>query len=262
MTKTKRNILWETATLFLFFILLGAVGVGGSPTDEEVENEELDVMTDAMVDDLKGKCDMTDEKIAAEGLNKQEIRKVRKFCSLSKNEMKKAIKGKLKRINWGNRGSVVLGYTNSYSCWTWYGGYNWGIPNYGDLGLSSSTCIWHDDNPSCKVEGSVACLWGCTNKDPNLGWHEKNFANQSALETEIYNKGYHRTAGYAAGQLGDYADADYTRGISYGYRYQVNWYKTIKKAHSEGPEANPESNWYGFIHDYWPEEVFDWHLNC
>jgi len=124
MTKTKRNILWETATLFLFFILLGAVGVGGSPTDEEVENEELDVMTDAMVDDLKGKCDMTDEKIAAEGLNKQEIRKVRKFCSLSKNEMKKAIKGKLKRINWGNRGSVVLGYTNSYSCWTWYGGYN------------------------------------------------------------------------------------------------------------------------------------------
>lgn len=36
MAKTKRNILWEMATLFLFFILVGAVSVGGSPTDNEI----------------------------------------------------------------------------------------------------------------------------------------------------------------------------------------------------------------------------------
>ncbi len=35
-------------------------------------------------------------------------------------------------------------------------GYNVGIPNYGDLGLNSSTCTWHDPNPDCKVKGTVA----------------------------------------------------------------------------------------------------------
>jgi hypothetical protein len=231
----------------------------------EIQEMTKERMITAMVNGLRKNCQMTDDEIAEEGLNKQETKKVREFCSLSKKQMGKVLKERIERVkNWRNNESVILGYTNSYSCWTWYGGYNSGIPNYRDLGLSSGSCSWHDSTPySCKVEGYIACLWGCTNIDPILGWHVKYFASQSALESEIYGKGYHRTAGYAAGQFWqDYADADYTRGINYGYRYQVTWNNSTKMAHSEGPEPNGEANWYGFIHGFWPEEVFEWHYQC
>lgn len=239
--------------LLVALLVAGNVNANKGSTDEEI-----DELAEAMTKDLRSKCYVSEKELLAEGLTKEDIKKVRKFCNLPKEELKNIIKERLKRLKtkMGDK-SIITGCSNSYSCWTWYGGYNWGIPNYEDLGLTSSTCSWHDPNPLCKVEAKIACLWGCTNSDPVLGWHTKQFPSQSALENEIYAKGYHQTASYIPGYQNDY-----TRGISYGYRYEVAWSPSTKTAHSEGPEPNPEANWYGFLHGFWPEEVYDWHNQC
>lgn len=218
----------------------------------------------AMAKDLEEKCDVTDRELKAEGLNNRQMKKVRKFCALPLKAKEKILEEKFDKLKRKKSCSgEIVGRNNSYSCWTWYGGYNTGIPNYADLGLTSSECGWHDNSPTeCSEEGEVACLWGCTNVDPELGWssHEKVFSSQTALENEIFSQGYHQTADYACGDPLEPCPNDYTRGIDYGYRYQVNW--DGDKAHVEGPEPNPESNWYGFVNDFWPEEVTVWHSDC
>ncbi len=225
-------------------------------------------MISVLITDIREKCKMTDEEIIKEGLTQMDLKKVRDFCGLSDKEMKKVLRERIegiekKKKTGGDNDVGVL----SYGCW--YNGYNT-VPSYGDLELSSATCSWHDyDKPySCKVERGVACLWGCTNNDPNLGWHKTQFSNQSALENYIYSRGYHRTAGYAVGRYWqEYADADYTRAISSGYRHQVSMTKLSDgsgrvEAHTEGPEPNPEMNWYGLIMGFWPNEVEFWHNQC
>ncbi len=105
----------------------------------------------------------------------------------------------------------------------------------------------------------MACLWGCTNPDPVLGWHIKEFSNVSELENEIILKSYHKVA--------DYYGGDYRRWLDYGYSYQVHYWGDFDndgkpEYHSEGPEPSPEFNWYAFLRGWWPEEVYVWHDNC
>jgi len=247
----KYGIFLVTGTFFFVLVLSASVSANLAFTEKE-----LDSLSDSMVDDLRSKCSMTDDQIVAQGVKSEDIKKVRDFCKLTKKEMVKQIGDKLKRINDKNLKSVFLGYTNSYLCY--YIGLNT-VPNYADLGLTSSTCSWHDSSPSsCKKEASVACLWGCTNNDPKLGWHTRTYTNQKVFESDIYNKGYHKVSGYACYYMAD----DYERTLSYGYRYEVTWNNKTRQAHVEGPEPDPESNWYGVINGFWPAEVLVWHKAC
>lgn len=198
---------------------------------------------------------MTDEELLSQKLTDEDIKKVRKFCSLSTEEKFNILEKEFRKLR--ERKSAVkegkiVNPNGTYTCIS--DGINWGIPNYADLGLSASTCSWHDSQPAdCKIEGKIACLWGCTNPDPVLGWHTKYFASITALENEIFPKGYHKVS--------DNYGGDYARTLSYGYRYQVHsigggyW-------HSEGPEPDVEFNWYAYLRGWWPVEVSWWHYTC
>ncbi len=249
----------EKFSLLLLSLLIGgSLALSGSVFAKDAYSTDRNAtkeMISALITDIREKCKMTDEEIIKEGLTQMDVKKVRDFCGLSDKEISKILKRKIE--NTGNKkakseegGDVG---TLSYGCWDVY--YYKGIPNYSDLGLSSATCSWHDyDKPySCKVEGGVACLWGCNNTDSVLGWHTKWFQSTTALENEILPKGYRR--------LGDQYGGDYGRSISYGYRWQVHsigggWW------HSEGPEPDPAFNWYAFLRGWWPVEVQVWHTNC
>lgn len=106
------------------------------------------------------------------------------------------------------------------------------------------------------MEGAVACLWGCSGEDPELGRLPRNFSSRKAMENYIFARGYHKvyqpwTSGYGY---------DYARQIGYGYHYQAIW--SGGSARVEGPEPDPEPNWYGFINGFWPSLVQDWHKSC
>jgi len=211
----------------------------------EVSREIEDVHCKTAEEDLINK----------EKLNKDDLKKVKAFCGLSRREKEEFLTVKFNELE-GKKNSKegrIVARSNSYACF--YGvSLNYGIPNYADIGLSSSSCNWHDSAPfSCKNEGGVACLWGCTNNDPNLGWHKKWFASTADLEREVYSKGYAKLSTEYGG--------DYSRAIGYGYRWQVfsdggGWW------HSEGPEPNSAFNWYAFLRDWWPLETRIWHGSC
>jgi len=237
--------------------------------------DTLDILNDdfvkATVKEIECKhCRTSDAELRSQGLTLEDIKKVRAFCALSTEEktekIKEVIRAARKQVAECRKkqckGSIT-GYTNSYDCY--FSGENTGIPNYADLGLSYSTCSWHDPTPnSCKVEGAVACLWGCTNVDPVLGWSSdtKLFTSRSALEASIWPLGYHYTT--IPGLEGTYS-----RWLSYGYRYEIQSAGTVVingrtyyKFHSEGPEPSPEFNWYASLRGWWPTEVYVWHDNC
>jgi hypothetical protein len=238
----------------MFFLVLMMFACAGENIG--FETKDIDPLSNSMVDDLRSKCSMTDDQILSQGVKPADLIKVRDFCKLTKTEMIKIIGDRLKKANDKNLKPVFLGYTNSYLCY--YLGLNT-VPSYSNLGLTSSTCSWHDSSPSsCKVESKVACLWGCTNNDPKLGWHTSKFNNKMQFENYIYSKGYHKVSGYACYYMAD----DYERALSYGYRYEVTWTNSTRTAHVEGPEPDPEANWYGSINGFWPEEVFVWHKTC
>lgn len=200
-------------------------------------------------------CEKLDHELYAEGLNEKDIERVRGFCRTERHAKLghfRQLFERLERLPTIPDKGTVVSEDNSYTCY--WQGFNYGIPNYADLGVSSSSCTWHDSNASCQVEGSIGCLWGCTNSDPSLGWHTKWFASRAALETAIF-------PAYRRNSLGTY-----TRAISHGYRWEVqaqgvdsngrgNW-------HSEGPEPNYEFTWYAFLRDWWPAEAIWWHARC
>jgi hypothetical protein len=258
----KKSQLLLVGWVVVGLVILGNVNAESANTktpDEVITAKDIDSLSDSMADDALSKCSVTDDQIIAQGVKPEDISKVRDFCKLSKKEMKKTFGDRLKKTNDKNLNSVFMGYTNSYLCY--YIGLNT-VPNYADLGLTSSTCSWHDSSPSsCKVEGKVACLWGCTNNDPKIGWHKRVFTNLAAFESVIYSKGYHKVPAYAC--YG--AQNDYARAISNGYRYEMVA-NTLKdgtvEGHVEGPEADPETNWYGIVNGFYPEEVFLWHKTC
>uniref|UniRef100_UPI002610B06D hypothetical protein n=1 Tax=Thermococcus sp. TaxID=35749 RepID=UPI002610B06D len=139
--------------------------------------------------------------------------------------------------------------------------YAWGIPTKEKLGVSY--CSWRKSGSpsSCSREKGVACLWGCTNVDPKLGWsgNYKYFPDLDSFVKEVTSRGYHKTDRYAA--YGIYG-RDFTREIGYGYRYEARYSPKTRMGYVEGPEPNPEKNWYGFLHNFWPTLVKRWHDNC
>lgn len=119
-------------------------------------------------------CKKSDAQLGGEQLSSSDITFVRDFCRKSPEEMAQVFRQRFDalQVQIAQPGAQqpepqILEFNNSYNCWT--GDYNIGIPTYGDLGLSEASCSWHDPKPECRVMGKVACLWGCTNHDPNLG---------------------------------------------------------------------------------------------
>jgi len=239
----------------VLLLIAGGIAIGIQTTEKEKEKIKVDRVREIVKDIEEKHCKMTDEELLNQQLTEEDVTKVREFCSLPTDEKVKILEKEFSKIKEHqcskDKEGKIVGYNNTYTCV--YDGINTGIPNYADLGLSSSTCSWHDPNPDCKIEGKVACLWGCTNVDPVLGWHTKWFSSTSALENEIFPKGYYKVSSNYGG--------DYRRWVGYGYSYQVHsigggyW-------HSEGPEPSPDFNWYAYLRGWWPVEVSTWHYNC
>ncbi|AGT34175.1 hypothetical protein OCC_13385 [Thermococcus litoralis DSM 5473] len=233
----------------------------------------LDSQATLIVKDFEERlCKMSDEEMLKDGLTKEEIKKVKIFCSLPKERKKEIILNKLITAEIERKRICLLSkfITSQVSPMSSSGTYSCdyqlprrvihatGIPTHSKLG--AIPCSWTDPTPQlCKEEGEIACLWGCTNADPKLGWKKRAFNTLNDFVEEVTSKGYHKTAKYAA--YGSYG-YDYTRGIGYGYRYESWWNKNTKMGYSEGPEPNPEANWYGFSHGFWPELTFLWHDTC
>ncbi|MBO8174264.1 MAG: hypothetical protein H0Z18_03285 [Thermococcus sp.] len=232
----------------------------------------LDSQVTLIVKDFEERlCKMSDEEMLKEGLTKEEIKKVKIFCSLPKERkeeiiLNKLITAKVERKKICSLNKFTTGYINpmsssgTYSC-RYRLIYATGIPTHSKLG--AIPCSWNKpgSSSSCKVEKGVACLWGCTNVDPKLGWSSnyKYFPNLESFKQEVTSKGYHKTARYAA--YGAYG-RDFTRGIGYGYRYEARYGPSTHMGYVEGPEPNPEANWYGYIHNFWPTLVYIWHERC
>lgn len=199
-------------------------------------------LVEAIVEIRAVHCAVADTELAAQGLVPDGIATVRAFCALSAEEMLAELEARVAR-------SEAVSATFTYTC---AGGWVSGIPSQADLGLSSTTCTWHDPNPvACKQERGVACLWGCNNVDPVLGWHTKSYASRTAAETDLRAKGYRwlSTAG------------DFSREIGYGYRYQVHLLSGTTW-HSEGPEPSPAFSWSAYVGGWWPSLVQQWHTTC
>lgn len=201
-------------------------------------------------------CNIPDSKLIELKLTQANIVKKHEFCNLSKQEKTSVLANEFDALEQANRkNGVISGFSNSYSCY--YSGLNTGIPTYQDLGLSSTSCTWTDPNPSCKNQGGVACMWGCTNKDPVLGWKTKSFTSKSALESVIKPKGYLQA------NTGYYSGLSYTRQLPHGYRYEVQGPNSGSGSFaSEGPEPDPGFNWYAFTNGWYPFEAGIWHLSC
>lgn len=208
-------------------------------------------------------CTKSDSELAAEGLSDDDIEWFYAFCENDSSTKFGEVYGRFSLFvatvsNPPEPETVVDRYDHSYSCW--YGiSYNWGIPNYSDLSVTS--CTWHDSGPSsCSTEGGYACLWGCNNVDSTLGWssHEKYYSSTTSMVTAVTAKGYAKLSWAYGG--------DYSRAISYGYRWQVSPQSVDSSGkgtyHNEGPEPNPAYNSYAFARDWWPTEVGIWHLGC
>ncbi len=198
-------------------------------------------------------CRKTDAVLRSEGLHEDQLGLVRDFCRQTLRQMAIALTDRFEESR--RRAELAKTSESFYACT--YEGYNTGIPSYSDLGLSSGTCSWHDPNPECQV--FYACLWGCNNVDPSLGWHIKWYTSRSALEADIFPKGYSYVSGTGEG-------GGYRRTLPNGYSYQVhsltidangmgNW-------HNEGPEPDPRFNWSGYLGGWWPYEVKAWHDHC
>lgn|GEM_PF-2982539 len=217
-------------------------------------------------------CTMSDEEMLREGLTKEDIKKARAFCRLPDAAKLKIIRNRLiLSVYLTNARCSALKQTEmrpvitassggTYSCRDGLV-YAWGIPTKEKLGISH--CSWSKPGSpsSCSKEKGVACLWGCTNVDPKLGWSSnyKYFPDLDSFVREVTSRGYHKTDKYAA--YGIYG-RDFTRGIGYGYRYEARYSPKTRRGYVEGPEPNPEKNWYGFLHNFWPTLVKRWHDKC
>lgn len=244
------------------FVLLALLIFGGFVSAQgSIDSESSKIIKQYKIDSLVNEienihCKMADKQMKALKLSAGDIERARDFCAKPTNEKVSFLAAEFSKIKQsGGLQSRIVGYENSYSCY--YSGLNTGIPTYQDLGLSSSSCTWHDPNPSCRIQGSVACLWGCTRIDAALGWHTKYFSSKTALENAIKPKGYFQA------NTGYYSGLSYARQLPYGYRYEVQGPSSgVGSFHSEGPEPDPSFNWYAFLRGWYPAEVGVWHIAC
>lgn len=251
-----------TLTL-LVMTAMGYVILSNAPTTSAISRDDLEKQVikqynlEKLVSEIETiHCKMSDEELEKLKLTPSNIQKKHEFCNLSSEQKLDVLVNEFQKVDQlQNNKSVISGYTNSYTCF--WDGLNLGIPTYQDMGLSSSSCSWTDPNPTCKNQGGVACLWGCTNKDPVLGWKTKSFSSKAALEAAILPKGYFQA------NTAWYSGLSYTRQLPYGHRYEVQGPSSgIGTFTSEGPEPNPSFNWYAFTNLWYPSEVFAWHWSC
>ena len=126
--------------------------------------------------------------------------------------------------------------------------------------LEVTTCIVVSMPTDCCIPGKVECLWGCENADPKLGFgHEgRYFSTVDEFQKFVEAQGYKESV-FSYPERGVY---DFTRDIGYGYRYEAWYVEDEHKGYSEGPEPNPDPNWYGYINGFWPWYTYHWHNNC
>lgn len=247
--------IWSVSLLVLLTIAACNSGSEPAGTDDDPWQEQV-ALTVNQIRSIE--CLKPDSTLVEEGLDEATIAKARAFCALPIDEMIAEVAARFHVLDSAEDG---VGQTTQqvYSCY--YNGANFDIPTYADLGLTDATCVWHDPNPGCKVQGLVACLWGCSNNDPVLGWHTKWYASRSALEADIFPKGY---ATVSSGVFGE--GGGYRRTLPRGYSYQVHSQSIDANGqgywHCEGPEPDTRFSWYAWYGGWYPSEVQSWHAAC
>lgn len=231
-------------------LLLAACGNGMSTQAKGYTDQ-----TQALVAQIESaECPKLDDVLRAEKLTDQDIARVRDFCQKSTEEKLDYFTDVLegRKPNNSDRVGTLTQALSFYSC----GGMD--IP---DQWSTTLTCDWHDAPTSpvdCSIQGKVACLWGCNNIDPMLGWHTKFFNSRADLENEISPKGYY--------YIGSFEGGDYSRQLDYGFRFQVHGMGVDSNGkgtwHNEGPEPSPAFSWFAFVRGWWPSNVRDWHSKC
>jgi hypothetical protein len=208
----------------------------------------------ALVVQIEGvECQKSDDRLRGEKLVEQDLQRIHDLCQKSKEE-KLELFSSLMNGQVKNRDEVgtITQALSFYSCDDNV------VPDQWSTTLS---CDWHDAPASpveCSIQGKVACLWGCNNVDPMLGWHTKFFNSRADLEKEITPKGYY--------YIGSYEGGDYSRQLDYGFRFQVHPLSIDANGkgtwHNEGPEPSPAFSWFAYLRGWWPSDVIAWHSKC
>ncbi len=263
--------------LILFAVLLASVVMVSA--DFENSKRSISEIADKFVDVFERKlCKMTEEELCASGLTGDDIKRAKEFCSLPRNEKRKILISELKKAEDYSKSCRELDISQitpyQQYCSLNSGKCAGGISFYNCGGASAvscprvfvSFCRIVQMSFSCCTPGAIGCLWGCENMDPLLGFgsapgEERNFNSVNEFRAYVESKGYYESV-FSYPERGIY---DFTRDIGYGYRYEA-WLDARTgppyKGRSEGPEPNPDPNWYGFLHGFWPTYSYTWHDNC
>ncbi|MEM3973219.1 MAG: hypothetical protein QW320_02465 [Ignisphaera sp.] len=230
-------------------------------------------------------CRMNIKELYAKGLTHNNIPKIKEFCSLPREAKIKIIYAKITGVrnaiiksifNSSNskcitKDAALIGASstttcpslgacssgnNVYSCGIIPRAYNIPCPRV----LNITICHVINMPTDCCIPGKVECLWGCENEDPVLGFGPtgKPFNSLQEFRNYVESRGYYESI-FSYPERGIYA---FTRDIGYGYRYEAWYHDGRKMGYSEGPEPNPDPNWYGYINGFWPWYVYWWHNKC
>ncbi len=220
------------------------------------EIKEYSDVVKALVDQVQNvECQKSDGLLILEHLSNQEIIRVHEICQMSsekKLDFFSSVMSSSQHSAIGENVGTLRQGVSFYNCGALEVPQKWSV---------LLNCEWHDApaNPvECSMEGKVACLWGCNNSDPVLGWHTKFFNSRTDMENEIRPKGYIYLSSVEGG--------DYSRQLDYGYRFQVHSQNIDSNGkgmwHNEGPEPSPSFSWFAFVRGWWPNNVRTWHSKC
>ncbi|RSN76140.1 hypothetical protein [Candidatus Methanodesulfokora washburnensis] len=264
--------------LALLAVLLASIATV-SANSEDIKGN-INEIADKFVDIFEKKlCKMTEEEMSASGLTNEDIKRAKEFCNLPRSEKRRILISELKKAEnyvksckelsasqitpyqqyCSLNGGKCAGGISFYNCWT---ALNVPCPR-----IFVSSCRIVQMPASCCTPGSVYCLWGCENPDPLLGFgsapgEERRFNSVNEFRTYVTSKGYYESV-FSYPERGIY---DFTRDIGYGYRYEA-WLDARSGrppyiGRSEGPEPNPDPNWYGYLNGFWPTYSLAWHQSC
>ncbi|MDW8033406.1 MAG: hypothetical protein RMI79_00415 [Nitrososphaerota archaeon] len=245
--------------------------------------DDLDSLVTRIVDIFEKRlCRMNVEELYVEGLTAKDIAEVEKFCSLFREAKVKIMHTKIKSVrdtiiisslcecgmdatSYVNRvGSdstcsslgACSGNINVYSCGITPPAFN--IPCPRILGITICNVVRMPMD--CCIPGQVQCLWGCENADPTLGFgpEGKPFSSVGEFRNYVESRSYYESV-FSYPERGIY---DFTRNVGYGYRYEAWYVQSQFRGYSEGPEPNPDPNWYGYLNGFWPLYTYQWHITC